>query len=648
MALIELNDITREYPTAAVKALRGVSLSIEAGEFVAIMGASGSGKSTLMQIMGLLDRPSSGSYHIAGRDVLRLSDDETARLRLKTIGFVFQMFNLLPRTSRLDNATLPMVYAGAPSRAKRGSEVLAQLGLGDRLRHRPNELSGGQQQRVAIARALVNGPRIIFADEPTGNLASDQAEGILLELERLNAAGITVVLVTHEPDIAAYARRLIRLKDGEIVEDAPIPPRKGAPPPPPSRPSAAAETPVRDSVGARIEQIREYAVSALRAISANKLRSALSSLGILIGTASVIAMLAIGRGAQKALEARISSLGTNLVLIYTERRAVKTYQPITFPDIRAIERLPHVMRVEGNVSGTAQVSYLGQDISTTVNGVTELYEPMHNAVPYYGRFFTGNEDRSMARVALLGQTVVDKLFGDKNPVGKTIKINRVGYKVIGIMPMKGASGWHDQDDMVIIPLYTAIRSLFGVLYPSHAWIEADSEGSVPAVVDEVNKLLRKRHHFQGGQTSPFNIRDMSEIQNLLSGTTKTFTMLLGVVAAIALLVGGIGIMNIMLVSVSERTREIGLRKAVGAPRHAVLIQFLIEAALLSSLGGLAGIVLGGTIAFVFSHFVGWAAIVTPEAVALAFTFSAGSGVIFGFWPARKAAALSPIEALRYE
>jgi macrolide transport system ATP-binding/permease protein len=649
MPLIELENITRSYLVGGdeLRVLKGITLTIEEGEFVAIMGPSGSGKSTLMQIIGLLDRPTGGSYRLMGRDVSNLTDDEGAALRSRTIGFIFQMFNLLKRTSTLENVALPLIYAGAPDRDARAAELLVRVGLGDRLNHAPNQLSGGQQQRVAIARALVNRPRLLFADEPTGNLASDQASDILGLIQALNREGITVIMVTHEPDIAAHARRIIRIKDGLVVADERI---DASPLPKPATPLSAEAPPAAFALGA----LREYGSSALRAMAANKARSVLSMLGILIGVASVIAMLAIGAGAQKAIEARLASLGSNLIMIFARSPRMGGvmggggYSRLTLEDAKAVAGVPGVSDIYPEAEGNVQIVYGNQNAVTEMQGVTPSYESIRNSTPYYGRFFTAEENQAQARVVLLGQSVVGELFGTENPVGRTVKINHVAFKVIGLLPIKGSSGYGDQDDLIVVPINTAMRKVLGTLYLHEMAAECASPETIAPVMTTVRSLLRRRHRLPVYKDDDFTLRNMAEMQATLEGTTKTVSLLLAIVAAISLIVGGVGIMNILLVSVNERTREIGLRKAVGASRSAVMAQFLIESMALSAAGGLLGIAIGVSIALGLSVFSGWAAVVSMRSVLVAFGFSAGVGVVFGLWPARKAALLSPIEALRYE
>jgi macrolide transport system ATP-binding/permease protein len=480
-------------------------------------------------------------------------------------------------------------------------------------------------------------------------------------LKRFNASGITVIMVTHEPDIAAHAKRVIKLKDGNIISDeaqAQLNPLPATP----SEPAPAASltlAPEKRPALMYLTEFKEQLFSAVRALGNNKVRSMLSILGILIGVAAVIAMLAIGQGAQKAIESRISGLGSNLLMLFPDaprnggvHGGDVGFSRLTPADVEAIRKLgPQIKNVEGNVSGNAQVVYKDQNRNVPVTGATFRYESMRNSVPYYGRFFTDAEDVKMARVALIGQSTVNNLFGvdsKENPVGKFIKINRINFEIIGILPIKGSTGFRDQDDTIVMPLNTAMKRVLGKKYFNMIAIEcADAAATGPAMA-KIEDLMRQRHRLPAYKDNDFQIRNMADLQATLTGTTQTFTLLLAIVAAISLLVGGIGIMNIMLVSVSERTREIGLRKAVGATRHAILSQFLIEAALLSTLGGLLGIALGALVSLLVSAFAGWAALVTVTSIVVASAFSVTVGVVFGFWPARKASMLSPIEALRYE
>lgn len=654
--MIELRHITRTYKmgTVEVRALRDVSLKIDQGEFVAIMGPSGSGKSTIMHIVGFLDRPDSGAYLLGGRDITELSDDELAILRNRLAGFIFQQFHLLPRISALENAELPLIYAGRRHLKERAHEKIKEVGLAQRESHHPNELSGGEQQRVAIARSLVNEPFIIFADEPTGNLDTKSEAEIIALLEDLNSKGKTIVMVTHEQEIAVRAQRIIRMRDGEIISDERKKTKRKNPAvksPDLSIDAILAESRQTLAQAAFIDHFRQ----ALHAIVSHKMRAFLSMVGILIGIASVIAMLALGQGAKESISKQLASLGSNLLTVRPGASQLGgvaleagTVTRFTQQDADAIAKLTEISMVSPSVSGRGQLVYGGKNWNTQVLGTGINYAPMRASIPTIGRFFTEEELRRRDKVAVLGTTVLNNLFGDADPINATIKINRINFKVIGVMPKKGATTFRDQDDLVVIPVTTAMYRVLGKQYIDNIDAQVRDPSLMDEAQDAISKLIIKLHNLPKERQDTFNIRNMADIQATLQSTTQTMTWLLGSIAAISLLVGGIGIMNIMLVSVSERTREIGLRKAIGARKTDILVQFLIEAVLLTMSGGITGIICGVGISFLLALLAGWPTKVSVFAIVLATTFSLFVGVGFGLWPARQAARLNPIEALRYE
>ncbi len=648
--MIELRKVTKIYRMGKVElvALRNISFPIEDGEFLAIMGPSGSGKSTLLNILGLLDVPTEGEYLIDGQLVSELSETQLAQIRNAKVGFVFQNYNLLPRLTALANVELPLIYSGNYQRRReKALNALAAVNLRERANHRPIELSGGEQQRVAIARALVNEPSIILADEPTGNLDSKSGEEIMKILAELNQKnGITIVTVTHDNYVASYAQRIIRLKDGEIVEDK----RNGR------RGEMGRKLPHERKVKKRRLNGAEVAESvrmAIASILVNKLRSFLTMLGIIVGVAAVITMIAIGQGAGAQISKRIKEMGSNLVTVNQFRRLVGSgsFTPLSFADASAImEKCPSARRVSASFRRNAPVVYGNMNANTEINCVTPNFFEVRNFPVASGLFFSEEDNRLMRRVCVLGKTVVKKLFGEEDPIGEYVKIRRQPFQVIGVMSEKGSSGFRDEDDVIFIPLRTGQKRLFGLERDqvSEISIEAKSEKLVDSLIKEVTGLLRERHKIRSGQEDDFNVRSQAEILSTVQETSRTFTILLAGIAIVSLIVGGIGIMNIMFVSVTERTREIGIRKAIGAQPIDILGQFLIEAVIISLCGGIIGIILGIGASRLTSQLANWATVITPTSVFLAFFFAFAVGFFFGVYPAAKASRLNPIEALRYE
>jgi macrolide transport system ATP-binding/permease protein len=638
--LIKLAGVTKTFQNGdlSTRVLHGIDLEIYPGEFVAIIGQSGSGKSTLMNILGCLDKPSEGEYYFAGKNVSSFDADELAQLRREAFGFVFQSYNLLAGSTACENVEMPATYSGMlpEERRERAAELLSSLGLSARLDHRPNQLSGGQQQRVSIARALMNGGQIILADEPTGALDSNSGKEVMKLLKNLSEQGHTIILITHDVHVANHAHRLIEISDGLIVADP--------------GPSDVNNTPILEpklhGEPSFSTEIAEGAKTAFRSLRSNVFRTVLTLLGIVIGVGSVITMLAIGDGAKKAVVDSISAMGSNLLIVRPggpEQRRAWEIQTLVPEDVKAINELPHVAAALPELTGSYTLRYGNVDVSTDINATGFKYPIVRKWDVASGTFFTEEDENTYATVAVLGTTVKRKMFGDEDPLGKYIIVNNVLFQVIGIMAERGAdAGGQDQDDKVMVPYTTGSLRIFGRRFLRNVTISVADETHMQDVQTSVSSLLMERHN-----TEDFTIRNMASLIDTLSATQNTMTILLGSIAAISLLVGGIGVMNIMLVSVTERTREIGVRMATGARARNIMQQFLIEALAVSALGGIIGVILGVLCAALVGRF-GMPIDYSMAPVVLAFSCAFFTGLIFGFLPARKAARLNPVTALASE
>jgi macrolide transport system ATP-binding/permease protein len=717
MDFIELRDIYKTYHLGEidVPVLKGISLKVSHGEFVALMGTSGSGKTTLMNILGCLDRPSSGEFWLDGQDVTALSADDWAQLRNEKIGFVFQTFNLLPRTSALENVVMPLSYTAqhlseAEGR-QRAEDLLRRVGLGDRLDHEPSQLSGGQQQRVAIARALINNPAILFADEPTGNLDSKTSEEVLELFRRLNEEeGVTIILVTHDANVAQSAKRIIRITDGMVeAEETPTPaaPEGQVEATPP----ADAEVAAQPRSGLAWLRLQWMVRTALHGLRRNVMRAALTTLGIVIGVAAVIAMMEIGSGSSSAIQSTIASMGANNLMILPGAAASGgvsfgggSVMTLTPQDAEAIlAESPAVRGAVPVVRARTQVIYGNRNwVPTFIYGTTPGWLGVREWGLAQGDMFTERDVRNASKVCVLGQRLVRELFQGENPIGKEVRIQNVSFRVIGVLTAKGANMMGmDQDDVLLAPwttikfrvtgssastanqsaastassaTSTTVNTLNQIyptsqkkLYPEQSatqaantpqpvrFINVDqilaagrSTEEIPAAIQQITQILRERHRIGSEEPDDFSIRDMTEMTKALSSTGTMMTRLLLAVAMISLLVGGVGIMNIMLVSVTERTREIGLRMAVGAWSRDILQQFLAESVILCFCGGVVGILAGRGISLLVRAFLGWPTELSLGAIVAAFAVSVTVGIVFGFYPAWKASRLDPIIALRYE
>ena len=645
-ALLEVENLWREYPSGdgSVAVLKGISLRIKAGEMVAIIGASGSGKSTLMNILGCLDRPTRGSYKVAGQPTAELAPDELARLRREHFGFIFQRYHLMGDLTAAGNVEIPAIYAGhgPAERHARAAALLGRLGLAERVRNRPGQLSGGQQKRVSIARALMNGGDVILADEPTGALDSVSGEEVMRILQELHADGHTVIIVTHDPKVAQHAQRIIEVADGEIVSDKqqdgdrPVQSAKreeGAPPPHPWR--------------ANWDRFTEAFTMALRAMAGHRLRTLLTMLGIIIGIASVVSMVALGEGSRQRVLKDISAMGTNTIDIFPgknfgDRQAgrIRTLVPA---DADALSQLNYVDSVTPTVSTSVTLRRGNIESTANITGVGEDFFRVKGYTMAQGQAFDADSVRRQTQEAVIDPNTQKALFPNgENPVGQVIFLGSVPVRIVGVTSPQ-ESGFMISDNLnVWVPYTTAMRRLLGVRWLRNITVRISDEVPSAAAEQGITKLITQRHGSQD-----FFVRNSDSIRQTIESTTQTMTLLISSIAVISLIVGGIGVMNIMLVSVTERTQEIGVRMAVGARQSDILRQFLIEAVLVCLLGGILGIALALGIGLVFDKVGGgsFSMVYSMTSIVAAFGVSSLIGVVFGFLPARNAARLDPVDAL---
>jgi macrolide transport system ATP-binding/permease protein len=649
--LIELREVSRRFPAGdqVVTALDRVNLAIAPGEMVAIVGASGSGKSTLMNILGCLDRPSEGNYLIAGQETGMLDNDALARLRREHFGFIFQRYHLLPHLDAVQNTEIPAVYAGMDKGARRAraENLLERLGLGDRSHHCPGQLSGGQQQRVSIARALMNGGDVILADEPTGALDSKSGREMMNILHELHGRGHTIILVTHDMNVAAHAQRIVELSDGHIIRDEANPDAVGM-----ERVQLRQQPRGRESTNLlqmTWSRFGEAFTMAWIAMISHRLRTLLTMLGIIIGITAVVSVVAIGQGARQKVVSDISSMGTNVIDIFPGKdwgdekaAAIHTLVPA---DLDVLQAQSYVDSVTAGINGSALLRYRNITANASVNGVGEQYFRVRGLEIEKGAAFQEDDVRRQAQVAVIDQNTARKLFaGTDSPIGKAFFIGLLPCRVIGVTKEKESPFGNNQNLSVWIPYTAAMGRLLGQQYLSSVTVRVRDGLSNQLAEQNIVRLLSQRHGSKDFYTS-----SSDTILKTVNKTTATLTLLISAIAVISLVVGGIGVMNIMLVSVTERTHEIGIRMAVGARQSDIMQQFLIEAVLVCLIGGLFGILLSYGIGMIFPLFVSTIAMkFSTASIAAAFICSSLIGVLFGFLPARNAARLDPIEALARE
>lgn len=742
--LLELKNVRRAYMSgdAEVEVLHGINLSVRKGEMLAIIGPSGSGKSTLMNIIGCLDTPSSGNYFVMGKDTHNMLHDELTSLRRDFFGFIFQRYHLLGHLCARENVQVPSVYAGVPKkkRDERALKLLEDLGLSHRSEYRPAQLSGGQQQRVSIARALMNGGRIILADEPTGALDSKSGRDVMNTLQELNSQGHTVIIVTHDPRIAACAKRVISIEDGSITSDvinehpakfelhmdgsnedtqackqAPshdessanaqggnptsthepqthaasmhepsIDPSTLASSHAPSMhasshderdeqytrvatntTAATTSTSTQESADtlfaygskgnpwlfklhAYTDRFKEAFVMAYRAMLSNRMRTLLTMLGIIIGIMAVVTVVALARGASEQIISNIAAMGTNTITVYPGQRMGDVrrgrIQTLTPRDLNALQGQPFVDSVSATVQTNALLRRGQKEANATIQGVSSEMFRVYGLELKKGRLFNEIELKSNAQVCVIDDNTAKLFFATEDPLGKTIIIGKVVIRVIGVLAKSDSWVIRGTNPTVFIPYTSVMTRLVNQNYLSSIVLRINDGFAAPVAEHAIKSILVTRHGRED-----FFMQSSDTIMKSIENATRTFTLMISAIAVISLVVGGIGVMNIMLVSVTERTKEIGIRMAVGAGRGDILSQFLIEAVMVCLIGGLLGVVLSYIAGHLIMHFAPNIVLsYSLTSVIAAVMTSSVIGIVFGFMPARSASRLNPIDALARE
>ena len=649
--LIKLENIIREFPAgdSTIQVLKGINLTINAGEMVAIIGASGSGKSTLMNILGCLDKPTEGIYSIGGRTTSQLSPDELAELRREHFGFIFQRYHLLNALTAQGNVEIPAIYAGVTNeqRQSRATNILSRLGLADKINNKPNQLSGGQQQRVSIGRALINGGQIILADEPTGALDRKSGLEVMAILRELHQQGHTVIIVTHDPNIAQSAERIIEISDGNIISDS-INPNYCSEQANNRQVKQIEITKTQDNFSAKYYRFRDAFKMAILSMLSQRLRTFLTMLGIIIGIASVVSMVALGEGTKQKILSNINSLGTSTLEIYAgsgfgDRNADKI-TTLRSSDTDFLAQQSFVHSTTPNLSTSVYFRINNLAVTGTVNGVGEQFFAVRGYTISKGIAFDQTAVMTSAQEAVIDENTVKRLFSDQDPIGKILMVGQLPVRIIGVATRQQQGFGNNESLNIWLPYTTVTNRMVGQTSLRSITVRINDNVDLNIAEQAINKIMLQRHG-----SKDFFIFNSDSVRETVNSSAWVLTLLISTIALISLIVGGIGVMNIMLVSVTERTREIGVRMAVGARSSDILQQFLIEAVLVCLIGGTLGIVLSFIIGFIFNYFVtSFAMSFSIISIIAAFSCSTMIGIIFGYVPAKRAAKLDPIYALERE